>query len=226
MAKNNEHVDKSNEYGALIRAIYLPADNTKLDFNINYEYLTQGAYPYQYMGSTKGVEPFPQYIGKVAYNRDGKYKRHLLNTGLNVEHQANRFIFNSVTGFQFVKDDMKMDQDYTPMDIFILNQKQNSKTLSQEFVFKSNPGSRWEWTTGLSGFYQWLKTDAPVYFDPEMNRFLSKTIEDYAYYGMLNSMAKRMGYEAAAALIERAGGCHITMNTSQPSTTWVSKVFL
>lgn len=164
VAKNNEHVDKSNEYGGRIRAIYLPTDNTKLDFNINYEYLTQGAYPYQYMGTTKGVEPFPQYIGKVAYNRDGKYKRHLLNTGLNVEHQANRFIFNSVTGFQFVKDDMKMDQDYTPMDIFTLNQKQNSKTLSQEFVFKSNPGSRWEWTTGLSGFYQWLKTDAPMAF--------------------------------------------------------------
>lgn len=45
-----------------------------------------------------------------------------------------------------------------------------------------------------------------------MNAFLSKTIEDYAYYGMLNAMAKRMGStEAAAAMIARAGGCHITM---------------
>ena len=164
VAKNNEHVDKSNEYGGRIRAIYLPADNTKLDFNINYEYLKQGAYPYQYMGSATGTESMPQYIGKVAYNRVGDYKRHLLNTGLNIEHQANRFVFNSVTGFQFVKDDMNMDQDYTPMDIFTLNQQQNSKTLSQEFVFKSKPGSRWEWASGVSGFYQWLKTDAPVVF--------------------------------------------------------------
>ncbi|MBO7419448.1 MAG: TonB-dependent receptor [Bacteroidaceae bacterium] len=165
VAKNNEHVDHGNEYGGRIRAILLPSDNTKLDFNINYEYLKQGAYPYRYMGSTTPTTgDRVTYYDQVAYNRDGDYKRHLLNTGLNVEHQANHFIFNSVTGFQFVKDNMNMDQDYTPEDIFTLNQKQNSKTLSQEFVFKSKPESRWEWTTGLSGFYQWLKTDAPVVF--------------------------------------------------------------
>ena len=46
-----------------------------------------------------------------------------------------------------------------------------------------------------------------------MNAYLSKQIEDYAYYGMVNSMAKRMGMEAAVAMVERMGGCHITMNT-------------
>ena len=167
VARNNERVDKGNEYGGRIRAIYLPTDNTKLDFNINYEYLSQGAYPYQYVGKSNGLNEGQYYMGQVAYNREGNYKRHLLNTGLNIEHQANRFVFNSVTGFQFVKDGMNMDQDYTPLDIFTLNQKQNSKTLSQEFVFKSKQGSRWEWTTGLSGFYQWLKTDAPVTFQPD-----------------------------------------------------------
>lgn len=167
VARNNEHVDKGNEYGGRIRAIYLPTDNTKLDFNINYEYLKQGAYPYQYMGKSNGQGEGQYYMGQVAYNRAGDYKRHLLNTGLNVEHQAQRFVFSSVTGFQFLKDDMNMDQDYTPLDIFSLNQKQNSKTLSQEFVFKSKPGSRWEWTTGLSGFYQWLKTQGPVTFQED-----------------------------------------------------------
>ena len=164
VAKNDEKVDSGDEYGGRIRAIFLPTDNTKLDFNINYEYLKQGAYPYEYMGVTTGIEALSQFIGKIAYNRAGNYKRHLLNTGLNIEHQTNRFIFSSVTGFQFLKDDMNMDQDYTPLDIFALNQKQNSKSFSQEFVFKSKPGSRWEWTSGLSGFYQWLKTNAPVTF--------------------------------------------------------------
>ena len=176
VAKNNEHVDKGNEYGGRLRAIFLPTDNTKLDFNINYEYLKQGAYPYEYLGVTTGTETLPQYIGKVAYNRDGDYKRHLLNTGLNVEHQASHFIFNSITGFQYVKDDMNMDQDYTPLNIFTLNQKQNSKTISQEFVLKSKPGSRWEWATGLSGFYQWLKTQGPVIFHEDG---IQSLIEDH-----------------------------------------------
>lgn len=43
-------------------------------------------------------------------------------------------------------------------------QKQNSKTISEELVLKSKPGNRWQWTTGVSGFYQWLKTDGPVTF--------------------------------------------------------------
>jgi outer membrane receptor protein involved in Fe transport len=57
-----------------------------------------------------------------------------------------------------------------------------------------------------------LSTIAPVYFDPEMNAFLSQQITDYAYYGMLNSMAARMGETAAAALIARMGGCQIDMS--------------
>lgn len=179
VAKNDENVDKGNEYGGRLRAIYLPTANTKIDFNINYEYIKQGAYPYEYMGTINkvGISVTPGLtIGKVAYNRDGDYKRHLLNMGLNVEHQASRFIFNSVTGFQFVKDDMNMDQDYTPLDIFTLNQKQNSKTISQEFVFKSKPGSHWEWTSGFSGFYQWLKTQGPVIFQKDG---IQSLIEDH-----------------------------------------------
>ena len=29
---------------------------------------------------------------------------------------------------------------------------------------KSKGSSRWQWATGVFGFYQWLKTDAPVTF--------------------------------------------------------------
>lgn len=162
--KDNSRVDRSNDYGSRVRAVWLPGSNTKLDFTASYEYLTQGAYPYKYMGVLSGPETRPERIGQIAYNRDGHYRRHLLNTGLNLEHQASAFTFNSVTGFQFLKDKMDMDQDYTDLDLFALRQRQNSKTLTQEFIFKSRQGSRWEWTTGASGFYQWLKTQAPVTF--------------------------------------------------------------
>ena len=163
---NNKKVDDGDEFGARVRAIYLPSDNTKLDFTLNYEHLDQGAYPYQEVGLATNIFDISNHKGQISYNREGNYKRNLLNAGLNLEHQANGFIFSSITGFQFLKDDMKMDQDYTTEDIFTLNQKQNGKTFSQEFVFKSDPNtsSPWHWTTGISGFYEWLKTDAPVVF--------------------------------------------------------------
>ena len=163
----NKKVDDGDEFGARVRAIYLPVDNTKLDFTLSYEHLDQGAYPYQDVGLAAGITEIHDISnnkGTIAYNREGSYKRNLLNAGLNLEHQANRFIFSSVTGFQFLKDDMNMDQDYSVEDIFTLQQKQNGKSLSQDFVFKSKPQSSWQWTTGVSGFYEWLKTDAPVVF--------------------------------------------------------------
>lgn len=163
-ARNNEKVEEGSEAGGRFRAIFLPNDHLKLDFTLNYEYLNQGGYPYVYTGITEGEEDRKDYIGKISYNHKSGYKRNLLNTGLNLEHQAGNFILNSVTGFQYLKDQMDLDQDFTEKDIYTMVQKQDSKTISEELVLKSKPGRRWQWTTGVSGFYQDLKTEAPVTF--------------------------------------------------------------
>ena len=163
-ARNNEKVEEGSEAGGRFRAIFLPNDHLKLDFTLNYEYLNQGGYPYAYTGITEGEEDRKDYIGKISYNHKSGYKRNLLNTGLNLEHQAGNFILNSVTGFQYLKDQMELDQDFTEKDIYTMVQKQDSKTISEELVLKSKPGRRWQWTTGVSGFYQDLKTEAPVTF--------------------------------------------------------------
>lgn len=163
-AKGNTHIDKSNEFGGNIKASYLPWTNTHIDLSVDYENINQGAYPYVYEGVIDGDDYLRDLKGKVGYNRKGDYRRDLLNVGLNYQHNANDFDFYSVTGFQFMKDKMNMDQDYTPLDIFSLLQKQNSKTLSQEIVLKSRSQRRWEWLTGISGFYEWLSTMGPVTF--------------------------------------------------------------
>jgi len=169
-ARNNERVDKGNAGGGRFRGIYLPKDNLKLDLNVSYEYSDQGGYPYFYTGITQeGVnkgktEEREEMIGKIAYNDRSNYYRNLLNTGLNLEYQAQRFTLSAVTGYQFLKDRMFIDQDFTAKDIYTLEQKQRIHTLSEEIVMKSKGSSRWQWATGVFGFYQWLKTDAPVTF--------------------------------------------------------------
>ena len=147
-----KRIDTDDEFGGRIRAIWLPKENLKLDFTVNYEYTNQGGYPYEYTGKVEGEEDRAEYIGKIAYNNECGYKRNLLNTGLNLEHQAENFILSSVTGFQYLYDQMNLDQDFTEQDLYTMMQKQNSKTLSEEIVLKSKPGRRWQWTTGISGW--------------------------------------------------------------------------
>ena len=166
-ARNNEKIDKSDEVGGRMRAIWLPKDNLKLDFTVNYEYSNQGGYPYQLTSISETdiyYQDLKDDLGKVAYNNECGYMRHLLNGGLNLEHQAENFILSSVTGFQYLKDEMNLDQDFTRKNVYTMSQRQNSKTLSEEIVLKSKPGRRWQWTTGVSGFYQWLNTEGPVTF--------------------------------------------------------------
>ena len=196
---NGKRIDTDNEFGGRIRAIWLPTENLKLDFTVNYEYTNQGGYPYEYTGRTDGeTEDRAGYIGRISYNNDCGYRRNLVNSGVNLEYQGRNFTLSSATGFQYLYDRMDLDQDFTEQDIYTIMQKQNSKTLSEEIVMKSKPGSRWQWTTGVSGFYQWLDTDAPVTFRQDGVKTM---IEDNA-----NSMFPS-GNPAAPTM-------HLTVNNS------------
>lgn len=157
-ARYNDKIDKGQSAGGRMRAIYLPSDNWKLDFNVSYEYSDQGGYPYGLYNKENGE------VAKVAYDEESSYYRNLLNAGLNLEYQAQNFTLSAVTGYQWLRDRMFMDQDFSAANIFNIEQKQKINTFSEEIVLKSKPNRRWLWTTGAFGFYQALHTDGPVLF--------------------------------------------------------------
>ncbi|MDR3118250.1 MAG: TonB-dependent receptor [Mediterranea sp.] len=150
---NNRKMDKVNEAGGRVRGVYHPTERLKVDLSVNYEYSNQGGYPYFQAGT-----------GKLSINDESNYRRNLLGTGLHMEYRARRFTLSAITGYQHMADRMFLDQDFTEKDLFNMEQKQRLNTVSEEIILKSSPGRRWQWTTGAFGFYQWLKTDAPVIF--------------------------------------------------------------
>lgn len=176
---NNKKIDRINAGGGRLRSIYLPSENLKLDFNVNYEYSDQGGYPYFYTGKVdeadREKDERKDKIGLISYNDESSYYRNLLNASVNIEYQATNFTLSAVTGYQHLKDRMFLDQDFTEEDIFNLEQKQKLNTISEEIVFKSKPGRRWEWATGAFGFYQWLHTSGPVMFK---ERGIQSMLED------------------------------------------------
>ena len=179
----NKKVDEMQAGGGRIRAIWLPAENWKIDFNVNYDYTDEGGYPYFGPNPyTNGETIHPSWNYGIAYNRESSYRRSLLNTGLNIEHQADNFIFNAVTGFQHLNDRMHMDQDFSPSDVYTIEQKQRINSITEEITFKSKPGKAWQWTTGVFGFYQNMNVNSPVTFRKDgmsmLNQMLGSVIPE------------------------------------------------
>ena len=174
----NKKVDEMQAGGGRIRAIWFASDNWKLDFNVNYDYTDEGGYPYYFTGDIYSFPPetTTDLVNKIAYNRESSYRRSLLNTGLNIEHQAENFIFNAVTGFQHLNDRMYMDQDFSPSDTYTIEQKQRINSISEEITFKSKPGKNWQWTTGVFGFYQSINVNSPVTFRKDGIDMLNRTL--------------------------------------------------
>ena len=174
-------VDDMQSVGGRFRALYLPTDRLKFDFNVNYDFNDEGAYPYFYQGTnTHGLLAEPiGHLDQIIANRESCYKRSVVNIGLNTQYEADRFTLSNMTGFQGLHDRMFMDQDFIHYDIFTLEQKQKLATISDELTLKSKGNSRWNWVSGANVMYQSLNTTGPVTFMSDGISFLESTINGY-----------------------------------------------
>lgn len=204
--------DDMDEAGGRLRLMYRPTQRLSFDLIADYQFVKQKAYPYFIIDQTTGERLGP--------NQDAQsnYKRNMLNTGLGIKYQGRGFDIHSNTSWQFLRDNLLMDNDYSDIDFIVVDQFQLSNTLTQEFSVKSNNKSRWHWTTGVFGSYQWLKTVAPNTFGTAFSGMMSQQIGGMIYQQMFKSMAERMGEEAARKAIERAGGVNVGMSLFVPLT--------
>lgn len=226
---SGNHADSFNEFGGKGRLMWKPNDRFTLDLMADYQYVNQNAFPYGLMITREMIDnatiASPYYKRKVETeepntDQQSHYQRNLFNTGLRLSYAGQDFDVSSVTSFQFLSDRMLMDIDYRPQDYMHMKQSQLQNSLVEELTVKSNNNSFWRWTFGGTASYQWLKTDADVYFGDAMNAMLSKNITTYAYDGMVTAISKRymaQGMDEAAAMaaakvmVAAAGGCNINM---------------
>ena len=150
--------DKEKSAGGRFKLDWLINPAMKLQYAFNYDYVDQGAFPYgQYNTETGKVEP-------VRINDPSTYLPRMMNNSIYYEWKTDKFLLSSTTAYQYLKDDMKMDQDYTEKSIFTLNQKQKQYAWSEEVAIRSNHQKNYQWSFGAYGFYNSLKTDGPVMF--------------------------------------------------------------
>ncbi len=198
----SEKNDKTNEAGGKLRLIFAPSQKLKLDWTADYQYVNQNGFGYGEYNIINDDVTDP------ATTIMNGYKRNMFNTGLNIGYDTGRLLFTSTTSYQFLQDMMLMDQDYMTPDYLRLEQRQKMNALTQEFVLRSHDKSRWQHTTGLFASYQWLRTDAPVYFGDAITGPIGDAIANAMKNSMLQAMIGRfmgqgMSAEQAKAMAQQ-----------------------
>ena len=181
-----EKNDKGNEAGGKVRLVFEPTQKLKLDWTADYQYTNQNGFgygefhPFEYLYQRDPAgdiyAPASDIVSDPSTTTMNFYKRNMLNTGLTVSYAMPTLLLSSITSYQYLRDQMEMDQDYMPQDFMHLSQRQKQNAVTEEIVLRSNNSSRWQHASGLFGAYQWLRTDAPVTFGSPMRESLAATI--------------------------------------------------
>ena len=221
---NNQNFDQkndlTNEAGAKVRLIYALNQKLKFDWTADYQYVNQNGFGYGEFQpiEVSSVSPYTLDVADPATTIMNGYKRNMLNTGLSISYNTEELLFTSTTSYQYLKDAMLMDQDYMTPDFLRLEQRQKMNALTQEFVLRSHDKSRWQHASGLFGSYQWLRTDAPVYFGDAITGPIGSAIENAMKNSMLQAMVGRflgqgMTPEQAQQMAQRTvDGMGVTMS--------------
>ena len=190
--------DLTNEAGGKVRLIFAPNKKLTFDWTADYQYVNQNGFgygvfqPIDYSDWDGPRIPIDLNVADPSTTIMNGYRRNMLNTGLNISYNTDKFLFTSTTSYQYLRDLMQMDQDYMASDYLLLTQRQKQNAITQEFVLRSHDKSSWQHTSGLFGSYQWLHTDAPVNFGDGITGPIAQVITNSMRSAMSGSMYSRI----------------------------------
>ncbi|MBP5290704.1 MAG: TonB-dependent receptor, partial [Paludibacteraceae bacterium] len=151
---DGSRVDHSQQAGGRFVLDSRPSDRWRLTATLYADWVSQGAFPYASVTT-----------GEICYNRPGSYERLALLPSLRADYTQDGWRLQLTASYQFLHDDMHMDQDYTPADIFTLRQTQHIHGETVDALLRAPKPCEWyEWNVGLSHFFKTNAMQAPVTF--------------------------------------------------------------
>lgn len=150
---NNRLIDWEKQFTAKAKIEWRPKSDWIINNVANLSINRQGGYPYRFLET-----------GEIAYNDTAFYRRNSLTDGVTVVHRNDRFSFSSMTSYQYIDDNMTLDQDFLPLPYFTLTQARREHAVTQELVFKNSDAGKYNWLAGAFAFFRRYRMDAPVTF--------------------------------------------------------------
>ena len=152
----NQDADALKEHFARVGVEWRANDHWTMRLSSMVDYTEQGSEPFALWDKNT------QRVGEVNYDKPSVYERLLNTNGMRWQYVGKGFDFNSQTSYQYLKDDLSMDQDYSAKPYVWVDFATRQNLLSQEFSLKSNTRSRYQWVLGFFGMSKWVKNDTYV----------------------------------------------------------------
>lgn len=149
---NNSRADRRDNQSVRWKTLWRASSVVSIENIASFGHSVQHGYPYAY-----------EKTDEINYNDTCFYKRTSFTDGVTVTWTAPHFTLASITGFQYLNDNMTLDQDFLPASYFTLTQKQNDRSITQDIVLKGSTGG-YSWLAGVFGFYKHSNMGAPVTF--------------------------------------------------------------
>ena len=162
---NGERCDWEKQGSARLKLVWMPSSSLTVSNTLSASISRQGGYPYEWVET-----------GEIAYNDTCFYRRTNVMDGLTITKRFNHWSLSSITSYQYIDDNMTLDQDFTPQPYFTLTQARREHAVTQDVVARSNEGKAYQWLMGAFGFYRRYRMDAPVTFK-EIG--IARLIEDH-----------------------------------------------
>lgn len=195
----NERADDMEEGGAKVNIAWNPSEKLHLSLFGDIQRVGQHGFAYGLVNPIDG-NVYGDSIASPSTNILGSYYRTTFDAGFNAIYNMGNMRLQSTTSFQYLNDNMTMDQDYTASPLMHLTQHQRGKAVTEELNLKGDITDKWRISNGLYFAYQWLTAFSPVYFDKGFTSNLSNTIK----MGMLTPMVKGMVAKQVAEAINKA----------------------
>lgn len=150
---NGKLCDWEHQGTGRIKLVWMPSPTLTLSNTLSASISRQGGYPYEWVET-----------GQIAYNDTCFYRRTNVMDGLTITKHFERWSLSSITSYQYIDDNMTLDQDFTPLPYFTLTQARREHAVTQDVVARGNDDKAYKWVVGAFGFYRRYRMDAPVTF--------------------------------------------------------------
>ncbi len=152
---NGTRAGATANFGARLKTVWQSRRGHTLQNTATFSHTSQRGYPYQ------SVE-----TGKISYNDTCFYRRLTFIDGLTAKGDVGNVNLSAIGSFQYINDNLTLDQDFLPQDYFTLTQKRHEWSVTADFVASSRKpaGGFYSWLAGAFGFARRVNMHAPVTF--------------------------------------------------------------